>query len=52
MAKKNQLTKSDYLPMDELKKLLNKLHQNKNTSGSFMCAYHFVQHSEPQMYCH
>ena len=29
MAKKNQLTKSDYLPMDELKKLLNKLHQNK-----------------------
>lgn len=29
MAKKNQLTKSDYLPMDELKKLLNRLHRDK-----------------------
>lgn len=29
MAKKNQLTKSDYLSMDELKKLLDKLHKDK-----------------------
>lgn len=29
MAKKNQLTKSDYLPMEELKRLLNGLHQDK-----------------------
>lgn len=29
MAKKNQLTKSDYLTMDELKKLLDKLHKDK-----------------------
>lgn len=29
MAKKNQLTKSDYLPIEELKKLLNRLHKDK-----------------------
>lgn len=29
MAKKNQLTKSDYLSIDELKKLLNRLHKDK-----------------------
>lgn len=29
MAKKNQLTKSDYLPMSEFKKLLKELHKDK-----------------------
>ncbi len=29
MAKKNQLTKSDYLPMPEFKKLLKELHKDK-----------------------
>ena len=29
MAQKNQLTKSDYLPYEELKKLLDKLHKDK-----------------------
>ena len=29
MAKKNQLTKSDYLPMEEYKKLLRLLHKDR-----------------------
>lgn len=29
MAKKNQLTKSDYLPIGELKRLLDRLHKDK-----------------------
>lgn len=41
MAKKNQLTKSDYLAMPELKKLLNGLHRDKKYIWEFYARLSF-----------
>ena len=41
MAKKNQLTKSDYLAMPELKKLLNGLHRDKKYIWGFYARLSF-----------
>ena len=51
MAKKNQLTKSDYLPMEEYKKLLRLLHKVGNIYGNYMLDWHSALHYEYQMYC-
>ena len=61
MAKKNQLTKSGYLPMEEYKKLLRLLHKDRQylwelyarlafCLDSLFMAYHMPAHCHPDYY--
>ena len=52
MAKKNQLTKSDYLPMEDYKKLLYLLHKDRQYLWElYMPDWHSVLHYGCQIYC-